>query len=152
MTASAKPLYFSTKVPASQTAQECMALLAKHGAMEATISWGSDREPTGLRFTIEGALGPLQYSLPVKVNATSKRLTRAYRDGKIPLRYAGPDQARKVAWRVLLGWLTAQVEFIELGVAELPEVMLPWMHTQGGQTVWTAYQESQQRELEASRG
>lgn len=150
--ASAKPLYFSTEVPASQTAAECIGVLAQHGAGETTISWDKEtREPDGLRFTIETTWGPQRYALPVKVEATAVRLARAHAEGKIKLSFTGRAHARKVAWRVLKAWLLTQVEFIELGFAELPEIMLPWMETNDGRTVWATVQENQQRALEAPR-
>lgn len=152
MTAAAKPLYFSTGVPADQTAGECMSVLAQHGAEEVTISWDkATRQPSGLRFVIETTWGPQRYALPVKVEATASRLALAHRDGKITAKFTGPEHARKVAWRVLKAWLLTQVEFIELGFAELPEIMLPWMETNDGRTVWATVQENQQRALEAPR-
>jgi hypothetical protein len=148
----AKPLFHTTEVDAGKTATECMTLLAGHGAELVAIAWErGTRQPTGLKFTIETAWGTLSYDMPVRLAGTEKRLAQAHRDRQIPAKYTGTGQARRVAWRVLKRWLEVQIEFIELGQAELAEVMLPWMSTGDGQTAWTAFQADRQRALEAGR-
>jgi hypothetical protein len=144
----AKPLFHRTEVEAKKTAGECMTLLAEHGAELVAIAWEA-RQPAGLKFTIGTAWGVLSYDMPVRLGETERRLAKAHRERKITAKFTGTEQARRVAWRVLKRWLEVQVEFIELGQAELAEVMLPWMSTGDGQTVWTAFQADRQRALEA---
>lgn len=145
----AKPLFHTTEVEAKKTATECMSLLADHGAEMVAISWERGiRQPKGLQFTIETAWGTLSYDMPVRLTATEKRLEQAHRERKITAKFTGTEQARRVAWRVLKRWLEIQIEFTELGQAELAELMLPWMKTGEGETVWTAFQADRQRALE----
>lgn len=87
------------------------------------------------------------------MEGTTRALHRAKAKGLIPPRYATEDQARMVAWRVLKDWLEAQLALIDAGIADLAQVMLPWVHVDHGKTLWEAYAE-QQPAIEAggSRG
>lgn len=148
----AKPLFHTTEVEAKKSAAECMALLAEHGAELVAITWErGTRQPSGLKFSIGTAWGTLSYDMPVRLGETEKRLAKAHRERKITAKHTGTEQARRVAWRVLKRWLEIQVEYIELGQAELAELMLPWMSTGDGETVWTAFQADRFRALGAGR-
>lgn len=46
-----------------------------------------------------------------------------------------PEQAKRVAWRVLRDWIRAQLSLVEAGNATIHEVMVPWMITNDGTTV-----------------
>jgi len=91
------------------------------------------------------------FSLPVNIEGTEKAMREANRKGLVPNRYLGRDQAIRVSWRTLKSWLEAQLALIEAGVAELTEVMLPWLHVAGDRTLYAAYQENEHKALEASR-
>jgi hypothetical protein len=54
-----------------------------------------------------------------------------------------------VAWRVLKDWLEAQLALIEAGVADMSQVMLPYMRGDDGLTVWQRYLEREQAAIEA---
>lgn len=142
------PLNYTTTIDAAKSATECVARLAQHGASGIGISYDTGR-PTGLSFVIGTPWGPRQYALPVNVTGTRKALEKAYAGGRISRRYAEQDQAERVAWRVLKDWLEAQLALIEAGVAELPEVMLPYLKGDDGLTVWQRYLEREQTAITA---
>ena len=87
--------------------------------------------------------------LPVNVRGTHKALQEAYRRGKVARRYTELDHAERVAWRVLKDWLEAQLALIEAGVADMTQVMLPYMQGDDGLTVWQRYLEREQAAIEA---
>lgn len=132
------PLNYTTSIDATKSASECIARLAEHGASAIGITY-AEKRPTGLTFRIETVHGERQFSLPVNVEGTFKALTRARNKGSIPPRYAERDQAERVSWRVLKDWLEAQLALIEAGVADMAEVMLPYLNVAPGLTLYQAY-------------
>jgi hypothetical protein len=142
------PLNYTTAIAATKSASECIARLAEHGADAIGITY-ADKKPTGLTFRIETVHGVRQFSLPVNIDGTHKALTKAYRAGGIAPRYAERDQAERVAWRVLKDWLEAQLALIEAGVADMAEVMLPYLHVRDGLTLYQAFVKDERLALTA---
>lgn len=143
------PLNYTTTIDATKSASECIARLAAHGADAIGITYAA-KKPTGLTFRIETVHGQRQFSLPVNVDGTYKALVNANRAGHIAPRYAERDQAERVAWRVLKDWLEAQLALIEAGVADMAEVMLPYLHVgDNGLTLYRAFVENERRALTA---
>ena len=145
------PLNYTTTIDPAKSATECVARLAAHGATAIGMTYDGKGFPTGLSFQIVTSWGPRQFSLPVNVEGTRRALDRACRcaQGIIPPRYTGAEHAGRVAWRVLKDWLEAQLALIEAGVAELAQVMLPYLHVDKGRTLWQAYAENEQAALTA---
>jgi hypothetical protein len=142
------PLNWSTQVDAGSTALECIKILTKHGASKAGISIGEDQIPDGIEFIIKTSFGPRGYSLTVNSAATEKVLKKAWRDGRIEPRFTTPEQAKRVAWRVLKDWLEAQMALIEMGLVELPQVMLPYLRVDKDLTMYQAWAEQELKQLE----
>lgn len=136
----AKPLNYTTVIEPGKSAGECVAMLAAHGVTGIGQTFDGAGAPTGLTFQIKTPWGPRQYSLPINVKGTEKALSKAYQRRDIAMRYTGTEQAQRVAWRVMKDWLEVQLALIQAGVAELDQVMLPYMHTDDtGTTVWERY-------------
>jgi len=142
------PLNYTTTIDAAKSASECIARLASHGASAIGITY-RDKKPTGLTFRIETVHGERQFSLPVNVEGSWKALQNARRAGSIAPRYAERDQAERVSWRVLKDWLEAQLALIEAGVADMAEVMLPYLNVAPGLTLYRAYLEDERLSLTA---
>ena len=142
------PLNYTTTIEATKSASECIARLAEHGANAIGITY-ADKKPIGLTFRIETVHGERQFSLPVNVEGTFKALDKAKRAGGIPPRYADRAQAERVSWRVLKDWLEAQLALIEAGVADMAEVMLPYLNVARGVTLYQAYLENEQLAITA---
>lgn len=140
------PLNYTTTIDPDKSAAECVAMLARHGASAIGLTFDAGK-PTGLTFSIATPWGLRQYSLPVNTAGTQKALLAAYRKGNVTRRFTAPEQAERVGWRVLKDWLEAQLALIEAGVADLPQVMLPYVHVEHGRTLWSVY--SEQQALEA---
>jgi hypothetical protein len=142
------PLNYTTTIDATKSASECIARLASHGADAIGITY-TDRKPAGITFRIGTVHGMRQFSLPVNIDGTHKALQRAVREGRIPPRYGDRAQAERVAWRVLKDWLEAQLALIEAGVAEMDQVMLPYLHVgDSGLTLYQAFLENERKAIE----
>ncbi len=152
MTARRGPLNYTTVIEPQKSAGECVAMLAAHGVTALGQTFDGKGTPTGLTFQIETPWGMRQYSLPVNVKGTNAALARAYSRRDIPQRYANLDQAQRVAWRVMKDWLEVQLALIQAGVAELNQVMLPYMHVDHGVTVWERWTENEQLAISARAG
>jgi hypothetical protein len=142
------PLNYTTTISATKTASECVARLAEHGASAIGITY-ADKKPTGITFKIETVHGERQFSLPVNTDGTFKALLKANRRGDIAPRYSTSEQAERVAWRVIKDWLEAQLALIEAGIADMAEVMLPYLHVAPGVTLYRAYLENEQLSITA---
>lgn len=143
------PLNYTTTIDAIKTAGECIGRLAAHGASAIGTTYASGR-PTGLQFAIDTAHGTRTYSLPVNVRGTHLALQKAARERRIPNSKATPEQAERVAWRVIKDWLEAQLALIEAGVAEMAQVMLPYMIVgDDSETVWMRFLENEQLAITA---
>jgi hypothetical protein len=138
------PLNYTTVIDPMKSVGECTALLVKHGASAIGTTWDKGKA-TGLTFQIRTVHGMRQYSLPVNTKGTLGALESAVRRGAIPPRYASPEQAERTGWRVLKDWLEAQLALIDAGVADMQEVMLPWMHLDEVTTVYHAFLENEKR-------
>jgi hypothetical protein len=141
------PLNYTTVIDPTKTASECIARLAAHGATAIGMTYDKGF-PTGLQFQIQTEHGLQAYALPVNVTGTLKALQKAARERRIPTSKATAGQAQRTGWRVVKDWLEAQLALIEAGVADMAEVMLPWMLV-NGQTVYQGFLRNQLA-LEAS--
>jgi hypothetical protein len=155
------PLNYTTKIPVTQTIAECQAILAKGGAASVSTHFTAG-EPVGLSFSLVTPHGRRDFTLPVNVDGVHQMLLVAAKEGRLPdarNRGAGfftrPEQAARVAWRVLKDWLEAQLALIEARMATIDEVMLPYLHVQVGgedKILFEHYREQEQAALEAGAG
>lgn len=141
---------YTTQIDPEKTAAECMTMLGTRGATDIGISW-DDGVPVALMFVIGTRWGRRQFTMPVDLPRVEKALKEAVRRGKIPPRYGTPQQARRVAWRVVLHWLEAQLSLVEIGAQDLEDVMIGYVNVEPGKTL-AAYYGEQQLAIEAGTG
>ncbi len=140
----ARPLNYTTKIPASRTAGECLQLLAEAGAHAVSVNY-ADREPAGLAFRLDTAGGRKDFALPVDVSAMQVVLRKALQADRPHVSAAQLDSmftlahARNVAWRVVRDWLEAQLALIAAQMATLDQVMLPYLEVAPGETLYGRY-------------
>ena len=68
---------------------------------------------------------------------------------KVAPRFKTPEQAERVAWRILKDWLEAQLALVQTEMVSLDCVMLPYMQADDGRTVYELYVEKALPELTA---
>jgi hypothetical protein len=133
-------LNFTTKVPVSRTLDEVQRLLVRAGARSVSTAYSGDGNVEGLAFQVETAYGPRWFSLPINVEPVLAVLVRQ----RVENRFRTPEQAERVAWRILKDWVEAQLAIIETGMVTLDQVMLPYMHgDESGRTVYEVYLDGQ---------
>jgi hypothetical protein len=128
---------------------EIQATLAEHGALRILIEYDEHRQPWALAFTLPTRFGLRSFRLPANIAGVRAVLEHQYRQGRIAPRYARPEHAAKVGWRILKDWVSAQVAIIDAGMAAMEEVMLPYLLADDGRTV---YQLLEHRQLLLTEG
>lgn len=146
------PLNYTTTVEPGKSASECIDILIKHGARKVGMSVGEDKLPDGVDFVIDTQFGPRAYSLNVDAEGAQRALMKAWREHRVERRFTEPAQARRVAWRVTKDWLESQLALVEMGLRDLPQVMLPYMLVDEGRTLYGAWAENEQRAIAAAAG
>lgn len=132
-------LNYTTSVPVITTIAQIQRILVSAGANQILTEYNDKRDPIGVAFAVVTPAGPRQYVLPVHADAVHAVLKK----DKVPPRYATPEHAARVAWRILKDWLEAQLAIISSQMVGLDEVMLPYMRGDDGRTVYQMYVDQQ---------
>ena len=148
-------LNYTTTIAATKTVGEMQAALASAGASRIAVDY-DDGAPCALTFTLPTPHGDRYFTLPVNVKAMHALLVKQDRAGKLRGTVATRSslaQAERVAWRVMKDWLLAQLALVETQMADLDQVMLPYLQIDvDGRTLYSSYKEREALALEAGGG
>lgn len=134
---------YSTSVSAAKSRGEIEKWLIDFGARGIATEYDEQRRAVALSFAITGPSGALEhYQLPARIAGVQAAL----KADRVPASQQTAAHAERVAWRCLRDWVRAQLAIIRAGLTTLDEVMLPYMRTVSGHTVY----EDRLRQLEAS--
>lgn len=131
-------LNYTTQIAAMKTVAEVQAHLARAGATGVATEY-DDGRPIAVMFRAPTPFGPREFALPVhreKVLAVLKRQ-------KVAPKFQTLEQAERVAWRIVKDWVEAQLAIIQTEMVTIDQVMLPYMRTDDGSTVFQRYQQNQ---------
>ena len=123
---------YTTSIAVDKTIAEIQRLLAASGA-SAILSEFNERLPVAVSFRIKTEFGVLTFRLPAKVDGVYAVLQRSR---SISPKFRTREQAARVAWRIILWWLDAQLALIQAGLAKTEEVFLPYCQGQDGKTLY----------------
>lgn len=132
---------YTTKIDPMRTAAEIDCILASNGAtaIQKDITNG---QITALRFTVQTSLGLIPIQLPVNVEAVQEILkTMRQRKVRGNVDYS-KEQAARVAWRCLKSWVEAQMALIQIGMATMDQVFLPYVLNDEGKTLYEVARDS----------
>lgn len=129
-------LNYTTKMSVDVTIQQIQKILVRAKA-DAILCEYEDSKPSSLTFRVQTPHGQLHIKLPAQVNGVFAAM-RA--DKNIERSRCTPEQAARVAWRILKDWIEAQMAIIEAGMATLPQVFLPYAQTDSGETVYERFE------------
>lgn len=113
----------TTKVSSSQSAADISAYLVRYGAKSISTEYQGGKI-CGLRWTMRIKDSDVVFDMPAKVEAVLKCLQR---EGTRVKEEALKEKAERIAWRQLYRWVQAQVCMIQLGMAEVAEVFMPYI-------------------------
>ena len=129
-------LNYTSKIASGRTAAEISKDLLKLPGVRGIATEYENGRHTGLTFAIVSPGETFHYSLPVRIDAVRDVLVRQ----RVEKRYQTAEHAESVAWRILRDWVRAQVAIIETEMVTLQQVMLPYMRTPNGDTVFERWQ------------
>ena len=123
---------YASDIPIDRIFAELQQTLGTHGAKHISFEYGDDGKVQGLAFTIKVNDRFIPIKLPARVEKAQAVLKKQWEDGVISHKRGkentyGNEQAYRVAWRNILDWVLAQMALLEIGMAKMEEVFLPYM-------------------------
>jgi len=126
-------LNYTTQIDAFKTISEIQKLLAKAGASAVMNEMDTNGNIVALSFKIKLNEHDIAFRLPTDWRPV---MTVLENDPKVPRGLRTQEQALRVAWRITLRWIEAQVAFIETMMVTTAQVFLPYAVTANGQTLY----------------
>ena len=136
---------YTSDIPINRIFQRIQDSLAQHGTRQISFDYGNNGKVYGVFFTILLDEQRLQVKLPARVDKALSVLQKQYSNGLMRDRKTSAifrrgnkkemdDQAYRVAWRNILDWVEAQMALLEIEMAKIEEIFLPYMVTSTGKT------------------
>lgn len=126
-------LNYTTQIDAFKTISEISKLLAKAGASSVMHDYDDAGNIVALSFKIKLNDQDLAFRLPTDWRPVLKVLENDY---NVTPKLKTQEQALRVAWRITLRWIEAQVAFIETMTVTTAQVFLPYAITNNGQSLY----------------
>jgi hypothetical protein len=125
---------------------ELQRALGSHGAKQISYDYGDDGKVHGVQLGIKVNDRFVPIKLPARVEKAQAALKRQWDEGTISHKRGrentcGYGQAYRVAWRNILDWVQAQMALLEIGMAKMEEVFLPYMQDRQGLTFFERMEE-----------
>ena len=127
---------YTTKVEPGKTINEIQDILAGHGAKAIMTNYTDDGKVESLSFSILIDGQERAVRLPCDPVPVYKVLKRQYDERKIPRTFVDEHQALRVAWRIVLYWVTAQMAILETQMVKMEQIFLPYMVMRSGKTLF----------------
>jgi hypothetical protein len=138
---------YTSDIPINRIFQRIQDSLAQHGARQISFDYEGDGKVHGVFFTILLDEKKLQVKLPARVDKALIVLQKQYSHGLMRDRKTSAifrrgnknemdEQAYRVAWRNILDWVEAQMAILEIEMAKIEEIFLPYMVNSSGETLF----------------
>jgi hypothetical protein len=131
-------LNFTTKIPAAKTVSDVTQILVRGGARQIMSEFDSDGNASGVSFSIDTPMGIRGFTLPVHAEPILY-LLKEDTNPTIRPHHRTLEHAHNVAWRIIKDWLEAQMALIETEMVTFDQVMLPYMRSVEGTTLYEQY-------------
>lgn len=136
---------YSSEIPIDRIFQRIQDSLVQHGARQISFDYGDDGKIYGVFFSLSLQEKKLQVKLPARIDKALAVLQKQYsqglmRDSKTRAIFRRGnkneinEQAYRVAWRNILDWVEAQMALLEIEMAKIEEIFLPYMVNATGET------------------
>lgn len=117
-------LNYTTDVPVSRSVDHITKILVAHGATSILTEYDPSGEVCALKFLVPFNGSNQGFRLPADWESVLKALNN---DPKVEGRFKRSDHAKRVAWRILKDWVEVQMALIDVQMAKLDQVFLPYM-------------------------
>lgn len=132
-----KHLYMeTTRIPAAQTAATISVLLGGAGATAILQEYGPNRQITALSFRLLINGREIPFRLPVRTAPIFEILSGRRKIGRLRHADDDRDQAARVAWRLALRWVEAQLAYVETGTIAAEEAFLAYVQVSATETIY----------------
>lgn len=135
-------LNYTTTIDAFKTVSEIEYILMKHGAKSIMKNYDGERI-TALSFLLENGITQIPIRMPAKVDACLVVLQREKKNSPRSNIKATPEQAERVAWRILKDWTEAQMALLDIEMAKAEEIFMPYIVDRSGRTLFEKLEEKQ---------
>jgi len=129
----------TTKIEPDKTVAEIMKVLSNQKIRRIMTSY-ENGEIVGLKFSIIHGDDELPFELPVRWKPV---LSFMQLDRNTPSRLCTPAQAKRVAWRLILRWIEAQLALVEINMADIKEIFMPYLIVSEGVTLYKQLENKQ---------
>ena len=127
----------TTTVSVEKTMMEIEKLLADAGATQTMRENDKRHRPCGMSFQIETPDGLVPFRLPVNIDAVYQLLLAERRNNWEQWVQERVDaQAQRTAWRIIREWVHVQTTLIQTQMVTVTEVFMPYMLSDGNQTLY----------------
>jgi len=131
---------YTSDKPIERIFAEMQQALGTHGAKQISFDYGDDGKVHGIQFVIKVKDRFIPVKLPARVEQAQAVLKRQYESKEIKshigTKVYSYEQAYRVAWRNILDWVQAQMALLEIGMAKMEELFLPYMLDKQGMTCY----------------
>jgi hypothetical protein len=128
---------YTTTISARSTIAEITEMLAEAKAT-AILTDLENGHPIAISFRVQTSFGLMTFRLPGQIKEVHQILARSR---GIPPRLRTPEQAERVAWRIIRDWLEAQLAMIQAGLVVIEQVFLPYAQWHDGTTLYEKLKE-----------
>jgi hypothetical protein len=125
-------LNYTTKVPVVRSVQEIQKALVKGGASSIMQDFNESGDLIAIAFKITLNGTDISFRLPSK----TAEVFEVMKHDNTPNKLLTPEQAQKVAWRIIKDWIEAQMAIVATNMVTLPQVFLPYAVRQDGTTLY----------------
>lgn len=122
---------YTTSIAPEKTISEIQKELAKNNAKSVKIDY-KNGQPVSLSFLVDTIHGNMGVKLPCNHIPVLKVL----KEQGVSPKYRTEEQAYRVAWRILLYWIKAQMAIIETEMVTIDQVFLPYMLVEDNKTLY----------------
>lgn len=122
---------YTTRIASEKTILEIEALLIRKGARQIMKEYGPTAQVCKLCFMLSVKGQDLPFALPLRTESVLKILKQEKRNGelrKFPNRDIDEVHASRVGWRILKDWIDAQLALVEIGMADMEEIFMPYLY------------------------
>lgn len=123
-----KLLNYTSQVPAEKSILEIEKLLSRAGATKIAKDYSDDGTVIAFFFAIPTAQGSIMFRMPCDVAKVEAVLMKDYKRPHRGTAKLVRDQAGRVAWRILLDWIKAQIAMIRLEQVKPQQAFLPYAY------------------------
>lgn len=132
---------YTSDKPLEKIFAELQQTIAAHGAKHISYEYGDDGKVHGVAFAVKIHDQLIRVKLPARMAQAQAVLKRQWDEGKISHKRGrentyGEAQAYRVAWHNILDWVQAQMVLLEIGMAKIEEIFLPYMLDAQGCTLF----------------